>query len=43
MEHRLQKVEEADMTILVSIKELHVVNSLQIDVLVSEVKLSTVE
>ena len=31
------------MTILVGIKELHVVNSLQIDVLVSEVELTTME
>ena len=43
MEHRLQKVEEADMTILVSIQELHVVNCFQIDVLVRKVELSTVE
>ena len=43
MEHWLQKVEEANVTILVCIKEIHVINSLQINVLVSEVELTTVE
>ena len=43
MEHWLQKVEEANVTILVGIKKIHVVHSLQINVLVSEVKLTTVE
>ena len=43
MEHWLQKVEEANVTILVGIKKIHIVNSLQINVLVSEVELTTVE
>ena len=41
MQDRLQEVEEADVLILIGIKELHVVDCFEISVLVSEIELLT--